>query len=191
MEGPDDKPRIEANCYSCGGELTTTKANKKRSGSIFSRHWQWRIDTVCSDCGMEAGSVVTRYTYRHPTFIRRILYPFQRLFRNASPGDRSLRHRMSDYREPDGTMDLARLLAAIPFKAYGMKGHPLGLRLISPGYSRTGAAICRLHFQYITGGLQSGSHAPGERIVDTETGTQGTDAQRPRGRPVRYQGAGR
>ena len=117
--------------------------------------------------------------------MKRSLSPFQELIRNISPVNRShrppvglsgienIRCRMSEYRGPDGNMDLAKLLAAIPFKAYGMKGHPLGLRLTSPGYGRTGELIDRLHFQYVTGGLHSGKHAPGERIIDTEQGPRG------------------
>ena len=105
--------------------------------------------------------------------MKRSLSPFQELIRNISPRYRPLRRGMSEYRGPDGNMDLAKLLAAIPFKAYGMKGHPLGLCLTSPGYGRTGELIDRLHFQYVTGGLQSGNRAPGERIIDIEQGPKG------------------
>ena len=170
MKGPEDKPLFETHCYSCGGELITKKAEKKRLGGIFSRRWQWHIDTVCSGCGREAASAIARYTYPRPGLMKRSLSPFQELIRNISPRYRPLRRGMSEYRGPDGNMDLARLLAAISFKAYGMKGHTLGLRLTSPGYGRTGEVIDRLHFQYITGGLQSGNRAPGERIIDIEQG---------------------
>ena len=44
MKGPDDKPPLETHCFSCGGELATTKAEKKRLGNIFSGRWQWHID---------------------------------------------------------------------------------------------------------------------------------------------------
>ena len=170
MKGPDDIPPIEAHCYSCGGELTIKKAEKKLLRRFFSRRWQWHIDTVCSGCGMEAGSAITRYTYPTPSRMKRSLSPIQDLIRNISPRDRSLRNHTSEHRGPDGNLDLAKLLAAIPFKAYGMKGHPLGLRLTSPGHGRTGEAIDRLHFQYVTGGLQSGNRGPGERIIDIEQG---------------------
>ena len=173
MKGPDDKPPLETHCFSCGGELATTKAEKKRLGNIFSGRWQWHIATVCSNCGREEGSAIARYTYPRPSLMKRSLIPFQELIRNISPRYRPLRRGMSEYRGPDGNMDLAKLLAAIPFKAYGMKGHPLGLRLTSPGYGRTGELIDRLHFQYVTGGLHSGKHAPGERIIDTEQGPRG------------------
>ena len=63
MKGPDDIPPIEAHCYRCGGELTIKKAEKKLLRRFFSRRWQWHIDTVCSGCGMEAGSAIARYTY--------------------------------------------------------------------------------------------------------------------------------
>ena len=170
MKGPDDKPPLETHCFSCGGELATTKAEKKRLGNIFSGRWQWHIATVCSNCGREEGSAIARYTYPRPSLMKRSLSPFQELIRNISPRYRPLRRGMSEYRGPDGNMDLAKLLAAIPFEAYGMKDHPLGLRLTSPGYGRTGEVIDRLHFQYVTGGLQSGNRAPGERIIDIEQG---------------------
>ena len=173
MKGPDDKPLFETYCYSCGEELITKKAEKKRLGGIFSRRWQWHIATVCSNCGREEGSAIARYTYPRPSLMKRSLSPFQELIRNISPRYRPLKRRMSEYRGPDGNMDLAKLLAAIPFEAYGMKDHPLGLRLTSPGYGRTGEVIDRLHFQYVTGGLQSRNHVPGERIVDIEQGPRG------------------
>ena len=173
MKGPDDKPPLETHCFSCGGELATTKAEKKRLGNIFSGRWQWHIATVCSNCGREEGSAIARYTYPRPSLMKRSLSPFQELIRNISPRYRPLRRGMSEYRGPDGNMDLAKLLAAIPFEAYGMKDHPLGLRLTSPGYGRTGEVIDRLHFQYVTGGLQSGNRAPGERIIDIEQGPMG------------------
>ena len=173
MKGPDDIPPIEAHCYRCGGELTIKKAEKKLLRRFFSRRWQLHIDTVCSGCGMEAGSAITRYTYPTPSRMKRSLSPIQDLIRNISPRDRSLRNHTSEHRGPDGNMDLAKLLAAIPFESYGMKGHPLGLCLTSPGYGRTGELIDRLHFQYVTGGLQSWNRAPGERIVDIEQGPRG------------------
>ena len=173
MKGPDDKPPLETHCFSCGGELATTKAEKKRLGGIFSRRWQWHIDTVCSGCGREEGSAVARYTYPRPSLMKRSLSPFQELIRNISPRYRPLRRGMSEYRGPDGNMDLAKLLAAIPFKAYGMKGHPLGLRLTSPGYGRTGEVIDGLHFHYVTGGLDLGNRVPGELVIDIEQGPMG------------------
>ena len=183
MKGPDDKPLFETYCYSCGEELITKKAGKKRLGGIFSRRWQWEIDAVCSSCGSDSGAAVVSLTPYHPqNLIMRGLRSFRGLIRSISPVNRShrrpvglsgienIRCRVSEYRGPDGNMDLAKLLAAIPFEAYGMKDHPLGLRLTSPGYGRTGEVIDRLHFQYVTGGLQSGNRAPGERIIDIEQG---------------------
>ena len=183
MKGPDDKPLFETYCYSCGEELITKKAGKKRLGGIFSRRWQWEIDAVCSSCGSDSGAAVVSLTPYHPqNLIMRGLRSFRGLIRSISPVNRShrrpvglsgienIRCRVSEYRGPDGNMDLAKLLAAIPFEAYGMKGHPLGLRLTSPGYGRTGELIDRLHFQYVTGGLQSGNRGPGEGIIDIEQG---------------------
>ena len=173
MKGPGYDPPVEAYCHSCGGELTTTKAEKKRLGSIFSRRWQWHIATVCSGCGREAGSAVALYRYPSPSLIKRVLNSLGGITRSTSLAGPSLRRRMAEFRGPDGTLDLTELVAAIPFKAYGMKGHPLGLRLASPGYGKTGEVIDRLHFQYVTGGLQSGNPAPGERIIDIEQGPMG------------------
>ena len=186
MKGPEDKPLFKTHCYSCGGELTTKKVQKKRVAGIFSPRWQWEIDAVCSNCGSDSGAAVASLTPYHPqSLIMRGLRSFRELIRSISPVNRShkrpvglsgiedIRCRVSEYRGPDGNMDLAKLLAAIPFEAYGMKDHPLGLRLTSPGYGRTGEVIDRLHFQYVTGGLHSGKHAPGERIIDTEQGPMG------------------
>ena len=170
MKGPGCHPPVEAYCHSCGGELTTTKAEKKRLGNIFSRRWQWHIATVCSGCGREAGSAVALYRYPSPSLIKRVLNSLGGITRSTSLAAPSLRRRMAEFRGPDGTLDLTELVAAIPFKAYGMKGHPLGLGLASPGYGKTGEVIDRLHFQYVTGGLQSGNHSPGERIIDIEQG---------------------
>ena len=170
MKGPEDKPNLETHCHVCGGELATTKAEKKRLGSIFSRRWQWHIATVCLSCGMEAGSAIALYTYPSPSLIKRVLNSFGGITRSASRVAPSPRRRMSKYDGPDGQMDLAELLAAIPFAAYGMKDRPLGLRLTSPGHGRRGEVIDRLHFGYITGGLRSGNPASGERVIDIEQG---------------------
>ena len=186
MKGPEYKPLYETHCYSCGGELITKKVQKKRVAGIFSPRWQWEIDAVCSSCGSDSGAAVASLMPYHPqSLIMRGLRSFRGLIRSISPVNRShkrpvglsgiedIRCRVSEYRGPDGNMDLAKLLAAIPFEAYGMKDHPLGLRLTSPGYGRTGEVIDCLHFQYVTGGLQSRNRFPGERIIDIEQGPMG------------------
>ena len=188
MKGPEDQPLFETHCYICGGEMTTKKAEKKRVGGIFSRHWQWEIDAVCSGCGSEAGAPMadlTAFHYHPKSLIMRGLRLFQGLIRSISPMDRSyrrplgwaslgrieeIRRRMSEYRGPDGHMDLAKLLAAIQFKAYGMKGHPLRLRLTSPGYGRAGEIIDHLNFHYAVERLHPGKRAPGERMISIEQG---------------------
>ncbi len=186
MKGPEYKPLFKTHCYSCGGELITKKVQKKRVAGIFSPRWQWEIDAVCSSCGSDSGAAVASLMPYHPqSLIMRGLRSFRGLIRSISPVNRShkrpvglsgiedIRCRVSEYRGPDGNMDLAKLLAAIPFEAYGMTDHPLGLRLTSPGYGKTGEVIDRLNFQYVTGGLHSGTRTPGERIIDIEQGPMG------------------
>ncbi len=160
MKVPEDKLPIETHCHLCGAELTTKKARKKRLGGIFSGRWQWEIDAVCSGCGRESSAAISLFTAYHPPgLIMRNLRLCQGIIRGilsiegshrrdvglASTGEmEEIKRRASKHSEPDGSMDLARLMEAMPFQAYGMKGNPLGFRLTSFGYGRTGEELGNL-----------------------------------------------
>ena len=60
----------------------------------------------------------------------------------------SLSHK---YHGPDRTLDLTLLLADVPFPVYGLRGHPLGLHLRSPGWGGGRDSIEHVSLGYVTG----------------------------------------
>lgn len=55
------------------------------------------------------------------------------------------------YHRPDRTLDLTLLLADVPFPVYGLRGHPLGLHLRSPGWGGGKDSIEHISLGYVTG----------------------------------------
>ncbi len=94
-------------------------------------------------------------TYQHPSS-----NPLQRLRSFLLRSMRPARPR-SPFRRDDGTLDLAQLVAAVPFPVFGLKGRPLGLRLRSPGRSGQGdpPTIVGVHFGYVAGPPSEPTHA--------------------------------
>ena len=66
-------------------------------------------------------------------------------------GERFPRRPHGLYRRPERTLDLVRLLGDAPFAVLGLKGHPLDLRLRSPGRSGQDGDIQQVTFGYVAG----------------------------------------
>ncbi len=111
---------------------------------------------VCPRCGTESGTAWTTLMGGHsPT-----RHPLKRLLFRLSLRRRSMRkvaERVAEMREhaprfsAGGRLDLALLVAAVPFPVYGLKGHPQGLRLASPGWGGTNANINHINLGYVSG----------------------------------------
>ena len=129
---------------------------RRRVGGIFFGNLQWEADTVCPRCGTESGAAWTVMTSGHsPT-----RNPLKRLLLRLSlrrRGMRKVAERVAEMRRraphfsAGGRLDLAQLLTAVPFPVYGLKGQPLGLRLVSPGWGSKNANIDHVNLGYVRG----------------------------------------
>ncbi|MCH7746176.1 MAG: hypothetical protein IIC84_08900 [Chloroflexi bacterium] len=66
-----------------------------------------------------------------------------------------------------GRLNLALLVAAVPFSVYGLKGQPLGLRLASPGWGSRNANISHVNLGYV-----SGHRLRPQKVVDITQGSE-------------------
>lgn len=111
---------------------------------------------VCPRCGAESGTAWTTLMGGHsPT-----RNPLKKLFSRLSLQRRSMRkiaERVAETRarapnfSAGGRLDLALLVAAVPFPVYGLKGQPQGLRLVSPGWGSKNANIDYVNLGYVSG----------------------------------------
>ncbi|MDE2836024.1 MAG: hypothetical protein OXL97_00740 [Chloroflexota bacterium] len=165
MQDPAGEPLFDTHCRLCGAELIV-RSNRKRRVGVLSRRSQWEIDTVCSGCGDEYGGSVGQIVFGSPGRTVRVLRLLQGLLSRIPLGNRLRRRRLApEYSRADGSPDVVKLVATVPFKAYGMNGNPLGLRLISLGHSERGGVIDRIDFEYKNGPLHLTGSIPGERLI--------------------------
>lgn len=173
-------PAGERFCPRCGHEMDVRKVRPGRVRGRPSRHaLQW--DLVCPGCGLETGfgvAPLVRYgRHRNPlarlydrlgdltglwsstptaTFgdtspVNPFLWPVHIVtgLWQARAQRRSSRSRK--YLRPDGMLDLTLLLADLPFPVYGLRGHPLGLQLRSPGWGAENDVLTEVRLGYVTG----------------------------------------
>ncbi|MDE2838921.1 MAG: hypothetical protein OXL97_15645 [Chloroflexota bacterium] len=139
------------------------RLKRKRCAGIFNRHSQWEIDTVCSGCGDEYGGSVGQIVFGSPGRTVRVLRFLRRPFSRIPFVNRLRRRRHApEYSRADGSPDVVKLVATMPFKVYGMNGNPLGLRLVSFGHGATGGVIDHIDFGYMSGPLHLTGGAPRE-----------------------------
>lgn len=166
MKDLDEQPPFDTHCRNCGAPLTLNKAKKKRVRGIFRGRRNWEIDAVCSSCGTNSGGNVVVFKFGPPGPIVRSLRAFHGVITRIFSMNRSIgtgvgltglnRKEQSGRRapihiRPDESIDLAQLVAAIPFKVHGMKGSPLGFHLTSFGYGTNGKVINHISFRYSSG----------------------------------------
>ena len=166
MKDFDEQPPFDTHCRNCGGPMTLNKAKKKRVRGIFRGQRNWEIDAVCSSCGTDSGGNVIAFKVGPPGPIVRSLRAFQSVITSIFSLNPSIgtgvgltglnRKEQSGRRapiliRPDESIDLAQLVAAIPFKVYGMKGRPLGFHLTSFGHGTNGKVINHISFRYASG----------------------------------------
>ncbi len=170
MHSPAGEPPFDTHCRLCGAELIV-RSNRKRRVGILDRHSEWGIDTVCSGCGDEYGGTVSQIIFGSPSRTVRVLRLLRRSFSRIPFVNRLRRRRHApEYSRADGSVDVLQLVAAMPFKVYGMNGNPLGLRLVSFGHGSKGRAIKHIHFSYTAGSLHLRRRALGARVVDLRQG---------------------
>ena len=166
MKNSDEHPPFDTHCRNCGAPVTLNKAKKKRVRGIIRGQQNWEIDAVCSSCGTKSGGNVAVFTVGTPGPIVRSLRAIQGVIasffsRNRSigtgvgltglNGEEQTGRLEPNLRRPDECIDLAQLVAAMPFKVYGMKGSPLGFHLTSFGYGTDGKVINHISFRYASG----------------------------------------
>ena len=139
-------------CRKCGARLEVRRIGRRRVRGLLGPR-QWEADTVCPRCGTKSGVGWTTVVARHPP-----RNPVIRLLRWLRYGRRNVRmaaevHRRSPWISSEGRVDVAQLIAAVPFPVYGLRGGSLALRLRSLGWGSTGdpKAINRVNLGYVRG----------------------------------------
>ncbi len=138
---------------------------------LLPRRWQWNAERTSPSCGLRRsfGWRTVEFLHHKPA------NPLQRML-NFVTRLRHRRRRMprfyGKHRRRDGTLDLARLLADVPFPVYGLRDQPLGLRLRSPGFGGGRESIDHMSLGYVVGhplsperALELEQHGP----VDADT----------------------
>ena len=151
MDRPDAQPP-DIYCRKCGARLEVRRIGRRRLRGLLGPR-QWEADMVCARCGTQSGVGWTTMVARHPprnSVIRLLLW--------LRYGRRNVRmaaevHRRSPWISSEGRVDVAQLIAAVPFPVYGLKGRSLELRLRSLGWGGTGdpKAINRVNLGYVRG----------------------------------------
>ncbi len=150
-------PTWERFCRRCGAEMEVLDVRRTRvpgRGWLprIRRQWQWGAELACRRCGLRHGfgwaSVVAYHPSRNP--LLRLLRRVADLARSPM-GKRFPRRPHDLYLRLDRTLDLVRLLGDAPFAVLGLKGHPLDLRLRSPGWSGQDGDIQQVTFGYVAG----------------------------------------
>ena len=150
-------PAWERFCRCCGAEMEVLDVRRTLvpgRGWLpwLRRRWQWNADLACPRCGLRHGfgwaALVAYHPSRNP--LLRLLRRVADLARSPM-GKRFPRRPHSRYLRPDMTLDLARLLGDAPFAVLGLKGHPLDLRLRSPGWSGRDGDIRQVDLGYVAG----------------------------------------
>lgn len=155
-------------CPQCGEQMPIVPMPRRLLGR-FSRSRQ-QINVVCPRCGARTGfggktavMMLGRHpTWRDPVAWLRFRWRMSRTMARAarlSPETRGRR-----YMRPDMRLDLAALVADMPFPVYGLIGHPSGLRVQSPGHGSGGGfkgsrPTRSIHFGYVFGDRRSPSKA--------------------------------
>ena len=152
MKRPRHGP-LNTHCRMCGTQLEIEHPVRDRVRGLFDRR-PWQANMVCPKCGVKSGggwgaAMAFRHPPRNP--ILRVL--FQLRHRRRSARAIAEMRRRNPFIDGDGRVNLAGLLAAVPFPVYGLKGRPLGLRLMIPGWGGRGTpeTIDRIHFGYVAG----------------------------------------
>ena len=154
MNRPEAQPP-DIYCRKCGARLEIRRIGRRRVRGPLSPR-QWEADMVCLRCGTKSGAGWARFVASHPP-----RNPFIRLLLRLRYGRRSVRmaaeaHRRTPWINSEGRVDVAQLMAAVPFPVYGLKGRSLSLRLRSLGSGRSRRkgdpeVIHRVNLGYVRG----------------------------------------
>ncbi len=156
MERHEGQPP-DVHCRACGVQLRIDNVRRTRVRGLFGPR-QWQADMVCPQCGTRSGVGWAHFKAVHPPRnpILRVLFQLRHRRRNPRSMADLRRSPTASRQRPfigtDGQLSLAKLVAAVPFPVYGLKGRPLGLRLRSPGWGSHGTPTIKdIHFGYVAG----------------------------------------
>ncbi len=147
MQQPELPPG-ERYCPRCGAEMEVLDVRRTR---VPGGGWQWNAELTCPSCGLHHGFgwAALRFSHHEPrSRLQRMLHLATGLWQ--ARGQR-LRPSTKRFRGPGRRLDLALLLAEVPFPVYGLRGHPLGLHLRGRGLGGGKDSIERIRLGYVTG----------------------------------------
>ena len=143
----------QTHCMVCGSQLLVEHPRRVWVRGLFDRRG-WQAVMACPKCGAKSGGGRSiRLTATHPSSnpVARFLSKLKHRRQNSRLADSLRAH--DRFRDDDQRLVLAKIVAAAPFRVYGLKDRPMGLRLRSPGWGTRGLEgnIDHIGLGYVSG----------------------------------------